>query len=117
MADVLATFATKPIYCGDTAIIPIQCRRADGFTPIDLSAAQLKATLKADNAAAALASFAIGTGITVTGAAAGNASLALLQAHTDQPAGTYTLDVLCIEADGTRTSVKGALILVDHPTR
>jgi hypothetical protein len=28
MADTLATFTTKPIYCGDTATLPIQCRRS-----------------------------------------------------------------------------------------
>lgn len=115
MADTLATFTTKPIYCGDTATLPIQCKRADGVTSINLTGAQLKATLKQGETT--IASFSIGTGITVTDTANGLANLVLLQTHTDKAAGLYDLDVLCIEGDGTRTSVAGMIRLAPHATR
>lgn len=115
MADTLATFTTKPIYCGDSAALPIQCRRSDGVTPISLSGATLKATLSRGDVV--LATWATGSGITVTDSPGGNATLLMLQTHTDQAPGLYDLDVLCIEGDGTRTTVAGQVRLVPHPSR
>jgi hypothetical protein len=118
MADTLATFTTKPIYCGDTAVLPIQCRRSDGVTPINLAGATLKATMKHSNETTVTATWQTGgSGITVTDAANGLANLVMLQTHTDKAAGNYTLDVLCIEQDGTRTTVSGTVLLVEHPSR
>jgi hypothetical protein len=116
MADTLATFTTKPIYCGDTAVLPIQCRRSDGATPINLTGATLRATMKHGNDTTATWQ-SDGTGITFTDAANGLAILTMLQTHTDKAAGNYTLDVLCIEVDGTRTTVSGTVLLVEHPSR
>ena len=116
MADILATFTTKPIYCGDSATLPIQCRRADGTTPINITGATLKATMRRGDKVIATWQNG-GSGITVTDAPGGNANLAMLQAHTDNAPGLYELDVVCIEADGTRTTVLGTIQLVQHPTR
>lgn len=113
--DVLSTFITKPIYRGDTAALPIQCKRSDGTTPISLTGASLKATLKQGDIA--IASWQVGSGITVTDAINGLATLLLLTANTDQAAGLYDLDIVCTEQDGTRTTAAGTVRIVPHPTR
>lgn len=116
MADTVATFTVKQVYCADTAILPIQCRRSDGTTAIDLTGATLAAALRRQDKSAPDVTWAIGSELTVVSLVGGNAQLLLTKATTNRAAGMYSLDVTCTEADGTISTVSGPIQLVGHAT-
>ena len=110
-----APLDAQTINAGDTLPLTVTCRRSDKVTPIDLTGATVRFALSSSPAVVKT----IGAGVTITApATAGVCSVLLSPADTSAlPAGTYTYDVVVVEASGTRSSAVGAFTIIDHPSR
>jgi hypothetical protein len=108
----------KPLPCGDTGTFALTFERADLATPIALTGATFKFGMKKAATDVLFILQKTSGSFTVTDAPNGKATFLLTPTDTAAlPPGSYAIDIVIIEGDGTETSWAGTLQLVDHPSR